>query len=516
MKLFDYFKAEQSKEQTDISELWELLSRYCGVGLWDAHLVNGDPMHPASQWRWSHEFRRLCGFAPDDIQGFPDLAASWADRLHPEDAQPTFDAFTRFLADRTGTLGYDVTYRLKMKAGNYRWFRAIGGAKRAPSGLPERVCGALIDIDEQMNQTQRADLLNNFAGVGLWDALIVDGDAVGPKSRWHWSPEFRRLCGFAYDDTKGFPDHVSSWADRLHPDDAEATFAAFNACLKDRSGHSTYDVIYRLKLKNGSYHWFRAVGGVSRDPQGNPERACGSLIDINESKIAELTALHQMEIQKKVSTLTHDLGCNVESSISSSASDFQGIASATEELSASIGQLSDQVRLSADAASKASEDATLTSSTVEQLVANIDGITDVLQLIDGIASQTNLLALNATIEAARAGESGKGFAVVANEVKILANQSSNATQQIAQRITAVQDQAKSAVQAIQSITTVTNEAQKIASDIAEGISQQDHATREIAQRISLVSDQTSSMKDTISRATAEIQSNLDQIDHIRG
>jgi methyl-accepting chemotaxis protein len=258
------------------------------------------------------------------------------------------------------------------------------------------------------------------------------------------------------------------------------------------------------------------VGGVSRDPQGNPERACGSLIDINESKIAELTALHQMEIQKKVSTLTHDLGCNVESSISSSASDFQGIASATEELSASIGQLSDQVRLSADAASKASEDATLTSSTVEQLVANIDGITDVLQLIDGIASQTNLLALNATIEAARAGESGKGFAVVANEVKILANQSSNATQQIAQRITAVQDQAKSAVQAIQSITTVTNEAQKIASDIAEGISQQDHATREIAQRISLVSDQTSSMKDTISRATAEIQSNLDQIDHIRG
>ena len=511
MRLFDGLKGSMAKGSDDMSELWELLSLYCGVGLWDAILVNGDPMNPASRWRWSHEFRRLCGFDPNDMHGFPDEASSWADRLHPEDAEGTFKAFADYLADRSGNLTYDVTYRLKLKSGEYRWFRAIGGAKRAASGVPERVCGALIDVHTQMNETQRSNLLDQYAGVGLWDAVIVDGDAVGPKSTWHWSPEFRRLCGFEANDLIGFPDEVGSWANRLHPDDAGPTFDAFNACMNDHSGRTGYDVTYRLKVKSGEYRWFRAVGGVSRDANGVPERACGSLIDINESKLAELAAKQQLEIQGRVSTLTNDLSRNVESSISETASDFQGIASATEELSSSIGQLADQVRMSADAASRASKDASLTSSTVDQLVANINSITDVLELIDGIANQTNLLALNATIEAARAGEAGKGFAVVANEVKMLANQSSNATQEIAQKITSVQEQAQSAVAAIQNITSVTEEAQTIASDIAQAIAQQDHATREIASRINQVSGQTRQVKDTIGRATEEIQSNLNQL-----
>jgi methyl-accepting chemotaxis protein len=72
-------------------------------------------------------------------------------------------------------------------------------------------------------------------------------------------------------------------------------------------------------------------------------------------------------------------------------------------------------------------------------------------VITSIAQQTNLLALNATIEAARAGESGKGFAVVANEMKELAKQTAKATQDISQRVAAIQADAKGAVEAISTI-----------------------------------------------------------------
>ncbi|WP_349360136.1 PAS domain-containing protein [Stappia sp.] len=501
----------RSGADAGVEELWNLLSRHSGVGLWDAHLVDGDPMHRQSRWSWSHEFRRLCGFDPEDTAGFPDVVGSWADRLHPEDVEPTFDAFGACLADRSGKTGYDVLYRLRLKSGEYRWFRAIGGVKRNRDGIAERACGALIDVHEQTSSAERSNLLDRYAGVGLWDAIIVDGDAVGPRSRWSWSPEFRRLCGFDPDDTIGFPDVVGSWADRLHPEDAGPTFDAFNACMSDRSGRTGYDVTYRLKLKSGEYRWFRAVGGVSRDSSGVPLRACGSLIDIHVMKEAELEAGRKLQLQDRMSELTEGLSRDMESAIGRTADDVQGIASATEELSYSIGEINRQVGLSADAASKASEHADVTANKVDALVSDISGIVDVLKLIDGIAAQTNLLALNATIEAARAGEAGKGFAVVANEVKQLASQSSNATKEIAQQIDNVQAQARSAVEAIQSITSVTTSAQNIAAEITQSVSQQDSATRDIAQSIKTLSEQTAQIKGTISHTTGEIQKSLESL-----
>ena len=73
---------------------------------------------------------------------------------------------------------------------------------------------------------------------------------------------------------------MTSWSDRLHPEDVDPTFAAFNGCLDDHSGRTGYDVTYRLKTKSGTYRWFRAVGGLARDGAGLALRACGSLIDV--------------------------------------------------------------------------------------------------------------------------------------------------------------------------------------------------------------------------------------------
>ncbi len=474
-------------QDNQAAEELALLGRHAGVGLWDAVIHNGDPMHAQSRWHWSPEFRRLVGFDRDDTAGFPNVVGSWADRLHPDDAKRTFDAFMACLNDRSGRTGYDVNYRLKVKDGSYRWFRAIGGVARDSSGLALRACGSLIDIDAERNELERAKLLDRHAGVGLWDAVFHNGDPMHAQSRWHWSPEFRRLAGFERDDTTGFPNVVNSWADRLHPDDAGRTFDAFMACLNDRSGRTGYDVDYRLKVKDGSYRWFRAIGGVARDNNGVALRACGSLIDIDAEKLSELRQVEMDgERRRTVSGLAESLDREVGTAADRATANAQTVAAATEELSASISDISNRANEASGASLKASEEASRTNAAVEALVTSAERIGAITKLINSIASQTNLLALNATIEAARAGEAGRGFAVVANEVKSLAQQSGSAADDIAAQIASVQQEALHAVDAIRRIGSIVTDVQQISTTIAAAVSQQESATKEIAHSVTRV------------------------------
>ena len=160
---------------------------------------------------------------------------------------------------------------------------------------------------------------------------------------------------------------------------------------------------------------------------------------------------------------------------------IHGVASASEELASSIGEMSRQVNES----SRVSAEAMTKVRGVNQEVATLSGaamkIGEVVKLIQDIAEQTNLLALNATIEAARAGEAGKGFAVVANEVKALANQTANATDQIGQQVADMQAVTKSAVAAIGEIVSTIEAVSLIATEIAAAVEQQGAATQEISR-----------------------------------
>lgn len=188
------------------------------------------------------------------------------------------------------------------------------------------------------------------------------------------------------------------------------------------------------------------------------------------------------------------------------AANVRSVAAASEELTSSIAEIARRVEDQASIAGKASTAAANTDETVQSLVATTDRISQIVSLINDIAAQTNLLALNATIEAARAGEAGKGFAVVASEVKSLANQTAQATEEIATQIQAMQSVSDQTATAIKDIASVIGEMTEISQDISVSVEQQSMATTEISRNVNEVSSGTDAISETMSQVSSGAQS----------
>ena len=165
------------------------------------------------------------------------------------------------------------------------------------------------------------------------------------------------------------------------------------------------------------------------------------------------------------------------------SANIQSVASATEEMASSVGEIARQVQSSAGIATQAVRQAQETNDRVGELARAAARIGDVVELINTIAGQTNLLALNATIEAARAGEAGRGFAVVAAEVKALAEQTAKATSEIGMQVSGIQTATQDSVAAIKEIGCTIEQMSEIASSIASAVEEQGAATNEISRNV---------------------------------
>ena len=159
------------------------------------------------------------------------------------------------------------------------------------------------------------------------------------------------------------------------------------------------------------------------------------------------------------------------------------MAAATEELAASIREISGQVTHASEVSRRAAEEGERAQGQIRGLSDAAGRIGDVARLIEDIAQRTNLLALNATIEAARAGEAGKGFAVVAGEVKALAQQTARATEDIARQISAIQQETLNSVGVIESVGRTIGDIAEMTMAVAAAVEQQAAATREISRNV---------------------------------
>lgn len=134
---------------------------------------------------------------------------------------------------------------------------------------------------------QNYTLVNKAIQSGPW---YMDCDKEGKIIEVHWSSAFRKMLG--YHDKIDFPNVVQSWSNLLHPKDYDRVISRLKDALADSSNQIKYNIDYRLKMPDGSYHWFRAIAEIIRRKDGSARRITGIFINIDREKAA------MMQIQK--------------------------------------------------------------------------------------------------------------------------------------------------------------------------------------------------------------------------
>jgi methyl-accepting chemotaxis protein len=190
-----------------------------------------------------------------------------------------------------------------------------------------------------------------------------------------------------------------------------------------------------------------------------------------------------------------------------SATAMRDAAQGTAGLIRTIEEVSDEIQGAADIATRAASEAAKAVTMSEALSAHARAIESILGLIRNIAGQTNMLALNATIEAARAGDAGRGFAVVAQEVKSLASQTADATDDIAAKIAAIQEATETAVATSTSIEATTTDVNRAAQHILSVI----HTGAQTVGMIAAAVDETALTADSMSNTIASIRENTESV-----
>jgi methyl-accepting chemotaxis protein len=255
------------------------------------------------------------------------------------------------------------------------------------------------------------------------------------------------------------------------------------------------------------------VGQVAAALEASMENMRAVLSAIGDSSTTLASATEQLSASAQDMARLADESSEQSGIVAGAAvqvsTNVQTVSAGSEQMGSSIREIAQNASEVSRVAAQAVTAADATTATVAKLGESSLEIAGVVKVITSIAEQTNLLALNATIEAARAGEAGKGFAVVANEVKELAQETAKATQDITDRVLAIQTDTEGAVRAIGEISSIISLINDSQSTIAAAVEEQTATTTEMNRNVSeaaVSAQQIAENIDAVASATASTTS----------
>ncbi len=264
-----------------------------------------------------------------------------------------------------------------------------------------------------------------------------------------------------------------------------------------------------------------SVGSMFKEVISGVNTMTGASSELTEiahmmSGSAEKTSIKSNSVSASSDEMSGNLN-SVAAAMEEATANLSIVASSSEEMSNTISEIAKNSERARSITTEAVTQAKDASGTVGELGVSAQEIGKVTETITEISEQTNLLALNATIEAARAGEAGKGFAVVANEIKELAKQTADATQDIKRQVGGIQSSSDGVVEAIQTISSVIDEIDQIVSTIATAVEEQSVTTQEIAQNVTHASQGIAEVNENVAQSSTvanTINENIDEVNSL--
>ncbi len=398
-------------------------------------------------------------------------------------------------------------FRRLGKGGREVWIEASYNPILDRRGRVTKVVKFASDVTAEKRQF--AELLAQASAIGKSQAVIafdLDGTILDANQN------FLDAMGYTLEEVKGR--HHSMFVDPVQRNGQD--YRQFWEKLRRGEFHAGQ---FRRLGKGGREVWIEASYNPILDLAGRPWKVVKYATDITR-QMALLADLRRIidqnfgEIDGAVAKLDQQSGRALEATGETSRN-VQSVASASEQLSASIREIARRMAQSRAATEAAHAHTDAADKATLRLADSTKAMTGIVQLIQEIASQINLLALNATIESARAGEAGKGFAVVAGEVKNLANQAAAATQRIAEEIEGIQAVSEDVVGALDTIKSAIGSVREFVTATAGAVEEQSAVTGEMASSMTSASRAVASIGNSIEDIAAAIRQTTEAVNRTR-
>lgn len=404
-------------------------------------------------------FLKAVGYTLDQVKGKHHSIFVASD----ERETPDYKAFWRQLGAGRFMAG---EFKRITRDGEEIWIHATYNPILDAAGRPFKVVKFASDITAEKRKNAEHEGL--IAAIGRSQAVISfskDGIILDANDN------FLAAVGYRLDEIRG--KHHRMFVEEKYAHSEQ--YAEFWQTL---AGGKHLSAIYQRFNKAGQPIWLQANYNPIFDASGNIMKVTKFATDITQNMTARQAAIEAAEETLNTVGQTADSAQHVNSSA-------QGISQGMEK-----------ARVAVEAMHGRSEIAERSTEKLRLAAASMDGV---VQLISKVADQINLLSLNATIEAARAGEAGRGFAVVANEVKTLANQTSQATTRIFSEIAEMQSVAGSVDEALKAIRSSISDVQDLVLSTTNATEEQCVSTDEINVRLQSASSSVASVCDSLDK-----------------